>query len=273
MTQPAARVKDMAHDIDPATQLHPTYVYGPVPSRRLGLSLGVNPLPVETKVCNFDCPYCECGWTVSDRPAGRMPSVETLAAELETKLAACRSQGVRLDAVTFAGNGEPTLHPDFRRIIETACELRDAYAPQAKVAVLTNATRLRRPDVRAGLMRADVRQFKLDAGTEAMFQRVDRPFGKLTLARIVDDICAFDAPKMLQSMFFRGRSGGAPIDNTTREEVAAWLRHVARIRPTEVHLYSLDRTAAEPTLEKVSPAELETIAEQVRALGIPAAVF
>ncbi|MDW8218540.1 MAG: radical SAM protein [Acidobacteriota bacterium] len=263
----------MAHDIDPATQLHLTYVYGPVPSRRLGLSLGVNPLPVETKVCNFDCPYCECGWTVSDRPTGRMPSVETLVTELETKLAACRAQGVRLAAVTFAGNGEPTLHPHFRQIIEAACALRDAYAPQAKIAVLTNATRLRHPDVRAGLMRADIRQFKLDAGTEMLFQRVDRPFGKLTLARIVDDICAFDAPKMLQSMFFRGQSGGMAIDNTTPEEIEAWLRHVARIRPTEVHLYSLDRTTAEPTLEKVSHAELEAIAEQVRALGIPATAF
>ncbi len=265
--------KDLAHDIDPATQLHLTYVYGPVPSRRLGLSLGVNPLPVETKVCNFDCPYCECGWTVSDRPAGRMPSAETLAAELEAKLAACQAQGVRLDAITFAGNGEPTLHPRFCQIIEAASALRDAYAPQAKIAVLTNATRLRHPDARAGLMRADIRQFKLDAGTEAMFRRVDRPFGGLTLARIVDDICAFDAPKMLQSMFFRGQSAGAPIDSAAPEEVEAWLRHVARIRPTEVHLYSLDRTAAEPTLEKVSPGELEAIAERVRALGIPALAF
>ncbi len=263
----------MAHDIDPTTQLHLTYVYGPVPSRRLGLSLGVNPLPVETKVCNFDCPYCECGWTVSDRPTGRLPSVEVLVSELETKLAACRERGLHLDAITFAGNGEPTLHPNFRQILETACRLRDTYAPQAKVAVLTNATRLRQPDVRAGLMRADIRQFKLDAGTETMFRRVDRPFGKLTLARIVDDICAFDAPKMLQSMFFRGRSGGALIDNTAPEEVAAWLQHVARIHPTEVHLYSLDRTAAEPTLEKVTQAELEAIAEQVRALGIPAVTY
>lgn len=264
---------DRAHDIDPQTQLHTTYVYGPVPSRRLGISLGVNPLPVETKVCNFDCPYCECGWTVSDRPAGNMPRVETLAAELEAKLKQCQAQGVRLAAITFAGNGEPTLHPRFHDLIELTCRLRDEYAPEAKVAVLTNATRLRRPEVRAGLLRADIRQFKLDAGTEAIFQRVDRPFGKLTLARIVDDICGFDAPKMLQSMFFRGISAGLPIDNTTPEEVTTWLGHVARIRPTEVHLYSLDRTPAEATLEKVSRDELETIAEQVRALGILAKVF
>ncbi|OYT72935.1 MAG: radical SAM protein [Chloracidobacterium sp. CP2_5A] len=265
--------KDLAHEIDPVAQLHLTYVYGPVPSRRLGVSLGVNPLPVETKVCNFDCPYCECGWTVSDRPAGRLPSVETVAAELEAKLAECQAQGVRLDAITFAGNGEPTLHPSFRQMIEASCALRDAYAPQAKVAVLTNATRLRQPNARAGLMRADIRQFKLDAGTEAMFRRVDRPFGALTLARIVDDICAFDAPKMLQSMFFRGQSAGAPIDNAAPEEVEAWLQHVARIRPTEVHLYSLDRTPAEATLEKVSRAELEAIAERVRELGVRAEVF
>ncbi|MFQ3638908.1 MAG: radical SAM protein [Chloracidobacterium sp.] len=265
--------KDVAHDIDPATQLHLTYVYGPVPSRRLGLSLGVNPLPVETKVCNFDCPYCECGWTVSDRPAGRLPSVAVLGEQLRAKLSQCRAQGHRLDAITFAGNGEPTLHPRFHDIIELACHLRDEYAPTAKVAVLTNATRLRQPDVRAGLQRADIRQFKLDAGTEAMFRRVDRPFGQLTLARIVDDMCTFDAPKMLQSMFFRGVSHGAPLDNTTPKEVEAWLAHVKRIQPTEVHLYSLDRTPAEPTLEKVSTAELEAIAERVRGLGIPALVF
>ncbi|MGQ9898253.1 MAG: radical SAM protein [Acidobacteriota bacterium] len=265
--------KDQAHDIDPQMQLHTTYVYGPVPSRRLGVSLGINPLPVETKVCNFDCPYCECGWTASDRPAGNMPRFETLAAELEAKLKQCRRQQVRLDAITFAGNGEPTLHPRFRDLIELTCQLRDTYAPHAKVAVLTNATRLRRPEVRAGLHRADIRQFKLDAGTEAMFQRIDRPYGKLTLAGIVEDICAFDGPKMLQSMFFRGVSAGVPIDNTSPEEVAAWLDHVARIQPTEVHLYSLDRTPAEPTLEKVSQLELMAIAEQVHALGIRAEVF
>ncbi len=265
--------QDHTHDIDPQTQLHTTYVYGPVPSRRLGVSLGINPLPVETKICNFDCPYCECGWTVSDRPAGNMPRFETLAAELEAKLKQCQAQGIQLDAITFAGNGEPTLHPRFRDLVEVTCQLRDRYAPQARVAVLTNATRLRRPEVRTGLQRADIRQFKLDAGTEAMFRRVDRPYGQLTLARIVEDIRAFDGPKMLQSMFFRGVSAGAPIDNTTPEEVAAWLDHVARIQPMEVHLYSLDRTPAEVTLEKVSRAELEAIAGQVRALGIAAETF
>jgi wyosine [tRNA(Phe)-imidazoG37] synthetase (radical SAM superfamily) len=261
------------HDIDAATMLHLTYVYGPVASRRLGTSLGVNPLPVETKVCNFDCPYCECGWTDSDRPAGKMPSLDILNLELEEKLAECRDRGIDLAAITFAGNGEPTLHPKFPEIIEAACALRDRYAPSAKVCVLTNATRLRLPRVREGLLRADVRQFKLDAGTEATFRLVDQPFGGLTLEKIVDDIVAFDAPKMLQSMFFRGEHNGKTIDSAVPEEVSAWLAHVARIRPEGVHLYSLARRAAADHLQPVPRPELESIAERVRALGIPAEVF
>lgn len=253
--------------------LHLTYVYGPVASRRLGTSLGVNPLPVETKVCNFDCPYCECGWTDSDRPAGKMPSLDILNLELEEKLAECRDRGIDLAAITFAGNGEPTLHPKFPEIIEAACALRDRYAPSAKVCVLTNATRLRLPRVREGLLRADVRQFKLDAGTEATFRLVDQPFGGLTLEKIVDDIVAFDAPKMLQSMFFRGEHNGKTIDSAVPEEVSAWLAHVARIRPEGVHLYSLARRAAADHLQPVPRPELESIAERVRALGIPAEVF
>lgn len=253
--------------------LHLTYVYGPVASRRFGASLGVNPLPVETKVCNFDCPYCECGWTDSDRPAGKMPSLEILKLELEEKLAECRDRGIELTAVTFAGNGEPTLHPKFPEIIEAACTLRDRYAPSAKVCVLTNATRLRLPRVREGLLRADTRQFKLDAGTEATFRLVDQPYGGMTLERIVSDIAAFDGPKMLQSMFFRGEHDGKRIDNAAPEEVSAWLAHVARIRPEAVHLYSLARQTAADRLQPVSRAELESIAERVRALGIPAEVF
>ncbi|MBX7218466.1 MAG: radical SAM protein [Blastocatellia bacterium] len=261
------------HDIDPEKMLHLTYVYGPVPSRRLGTSLGINPLPVETKVCNFDCPYCECGWTVSDRPAGKMPTVEQIAEELRLKLAECRTYGIELASITFAGNGEPTLHPKFEELIDLAGRLRDELAPTAKVTVLTNATRLQKSHVRRGLLKADVRQFKLDAGTEAAFRQVDRPFGKLTLAGIVTDICNFGAPVMLQSMFFRGLIDGEVIDNTTPQEVAAWLEHVKRIAPTAVHLYSLDRPTAATGLSRVTPAELEAIAGQVRQMGIPAECF
>jgi wyosine [tRNA(Phe)-imidazoG37] synthetase (radical SAM superfamily) len=253
--------------------LHLTYVYGPVPSRRLGLSLGVNPLPVETKICNFDCPYCECGWTDADRPAGKMPSLAILKNELEAKLEECRQNAVTLRAITFAGNGEPTLHPQFDDVIEAACELRDRLAPEAKVCVLTNATRLRLERVRRGLLRADVRQMKLDAGTERMFRLVDRPYGSLTLEKIVTDICEFDAPKMVQSMFFRGTVNGERIDNTTPEEIDAWLAHIARIHPTAVHLYSLDRKTAASDLEKVSHAEMAATAARVRALGVPAEAF
>ncbi len=254
--------------------LHLTYVYGPVASRRLGTSLGVNLLPVETKVCNFDCPYCECGWTDSDRPAGKMPSLEVLTLELETKLIECRDRGIALAAITFAGNGEPTLHPKFFEIIATAGDLRDRYATGAKICVLTNATRLTLDRVRRGLLRADVRQFKLDAGTEGMFRLVDQPYGALTLEKIVADIIAFDAPKMLQSMFFRGEVKGQRIDNAAPEEVAAWLALVVeRIRPEAVHLYSLARRTAATNLQAVPAAELDAIADRVRHLGIPAEVF
>jgi wyosine [tRNA(Phe)-imidazoG37] synthetase (radical SAM superfamily) len=262
-----------AHDIDPEKMLHLTYVYGPVMSRRLGASLGVNPLPVETKVCNFDCPYCECGWTDSDRPTGRMPTVEQIETELGLKLRESVEYGITLQAITFAVNGEPTLHPKFDRLIDAACRLRDRYAPEAKVTVLTNATRLRQPNVRQGLLRADVRQMKLDAGTEATFRLVDRPRGTLTLAKIVDDICTFDAPVMIQSLFFRGRPDGDDIDNSRPEEIDAWLEHLERIKPTAVHLYSLDRPTAAAGLSKITPDELEAIAERVRTLGIPAEAF
>ncbi|MBI4747281.1 MAG: radical SAM protein [Acidobacteria bacterium] len=261
------------HDIDPEKMLHLTYVYGPVPSRRLGTSLGINPLPVETKVCNFDCPYCECGWTDSDRPAGKMPTVEQLVTELELKLKECQNHGIELAAITFAGNGEPTLHPKFELLIDKTCELRDRYAPNAKVTVLTNATRLKFAPARRGLLKADVRQMKLDAGTEATFRQVDRPYGKLTLGKIVDDICDFEAPVMIQSMFFRGEVDGEVIDNSRPEEVSQWLEHLKRIKPTAVHLYSLDRPTAAKNLHRVSREELENIAAQVRTLGIPAETF
>ena len=244
-------------------------VYGPIHSRRLGVSLGMELMPLEHKLCTFNCVYCECGWNEPvDHP--KLPTRAEVRAALEAKLKSLCSV---IDVITFSGNGEPTLHPDFLGIIEDTCALRDQYCPDAKVSVLSNSTQLGRPDVVKALKRCDNRILKLDAGTNEMMRRIDLPVNKeLTVERIMGWLAAFEGDFTLQTCFLRGEHDGKPIDNTTPEELDAWYRAVERLRPKQIMIYVIDRKTPEERLAKISREEMERIAAPLIAKGFEVSI-
>ena len=255
------------------TSLFHQIIFGPVRSRRLGLSLGVNLLPTESKLCSFDCIYCECGWNAEHPGARRFNARADVRAQLETTLRRMAADGMPPDVITVAGNGEPTLHPDFEAVIDDTLVLRDALCPTAKVSVLSNATQLHRDDVRRALLRVDNNILKLDSAFDETVRRMNNPQNPAySVSRVVEQMKRFEGRMILQTMFLRGECHGLPVDNTTEEEVAAWLRLVAEIRPRQVMIYSLDRDTPCPTLEKVAREELQAIAARVEASGIACSV-
>ena len=250
------------------TKLYPEIIYGPVRSRRLGVSLGVNLLPLHSKLCSFDCIYCECGWNSERRGTAGFNAREAVAEALETQLRRMALEGALPDVITFAGNGEPTMHPDFEGVIDDTLRLRDKYAPQAKVSVLSNATQLHRESVCRALRRVDNNILKLDSAFDATVEAINKPCGAYRVADVVERIKAFDGSCIVQTMFLRGECDGRVIDNTTDEEVEAWLKLVQHIAPRSVMVYSIDRDTPCQTLERVSHEELCRIAERVEAAGI-----
>lgn len=254
------------------TSLYDNIIFGPIRSRRLGLSLGVNLLPIDSKLCSFDCIYCECGWNDEHPGKRRFNAREDVRTMLDETLQKMVAQGTPPDVITFAGNGEPTLHPDFESIIEDTIALRDKHCPGAKVSVLSNATQIHREDVRRALLRVDNNILKLDSAFDATVQLMNKPQGAYTVARTVELLKAFEGNLIVQTMFLRGEYLGQRVDNTTEEEVSAWLRLVEEIRPKQVMVYSLDRDTPCQTLEKVEKDELRGIAERVEALGIACSV-
>ena len=241
--------------------------YGPIHSRRLGTSLGVELMPLDHKLCTFDCVYCECGWN-EPITHPQLPSREEVRAALEKKLSMLHAQHLTLDVITFSGNGEPTLHPDFLGIIQDTCALRNRYCPQAKVSVLSNATQLGREEVVQALLLCDNRILKLDAGTDTMMHRIDQPVNNLlTVESILDKLSLFHGDFTLQTCFLRGEHNGQPIDNTTPEEQEAWYKAVRRLRPKQIMIYIIDRQTPEPSLQKISREEMERIAAPLRAEG------
>ena len=248
-------------------------IYGPVRSRRLGISLGVNLLPLHSKLCNFDCIYCECGWNEDNRTEKpRFNSREDIRIALEATLSKMVSEKNLPDVITFAGNGEPTIHPEFEGIIDDTIALRDRFAPQAKVSVLSNATQLHREDVCRALHKVDNPILKLDSAIDATAHLINKPCGNYSVEEVVKNMAKFGREFVMQTMFLRGEYNGRRVDNTTSEQVEAWLRIVKEISPQKVMVYSLDRDTPCPTLEKVSREELLQIAEQVTALGIECSV-
>ena len=254
------------------TSLYDNIIFGPVRSRRLGISLGVNLLPIESKLCSFDCIYCECGWNADHPGKRRFNAREDVYAMLDATLAKMVADGTPPDVITFAGNGEPTMHPDFESIIGDTIALRDKHCPAAKVSVLSNATQIHREDVCRALRRVDNNILKLDSAFDATVQLMNKPQGNYTVARTVELLKAFEGELIVQTMFLRGEYLGQRVDNTTEEEVAAWLKLVAEIKPKQVMVYSLDRDTPCQTLEKVERDELRAIAERVEALGIACSV-
>lgn len=243
-------------------------IYGPVRSRRLGRSLGLNVLPTDRKVCNFDCRYCQYGWT--DRAAVgsmREPDYPAVPAILDALSEALRTLPEPPEYVTFSGNGEPTLHPHFAEIVEGVIGLRDRHAPRARTAILSNSSRAMIPDVRAALARLDARIMKLDCGTEERFRRFNRPIGAATLEAITEGLQALPETT-LQTLLV-----GGPGGNLDDGETDAWLGRVERIRPRLVQLYTLDRKPPDRELIPARREQLENVRARVAALGIEAEVF
>ena len=251
--------------------LFQSIIYGPIHSRRLGTSLGVELMPLDHKLCTFNCVYCECGWnTPVSHP--QLPTRAEVKAALEESLSTFHtfrsfSEGDKnfqlstLDVITFSGNGEPTLHPDFLGIIEDTCALRDQYCPKAKVSVLSNSTQLGRPDVVQALRLCDNRILKLDAGTDEMMRRIDLPVNpNLTVHQIMEWLQTFEGDFTLQTCFLQGEHNGQRIDNTTPEELTAWYQAVDTLHPKQIMIYVIDRKTPEEHLSKIPRAEMERIA-------------
>ena len=254
------------------TALYNNIIFGPVQSRRLGLSLGVNLLPIESKLCSFDCIYCECGWNGDHIGPRRFNKREDVREMLAATLNRMSDEGRLPDVITFAGNGEPTMHPDFEQIIDDTIALRDELCPSAKVSVLSNATQLHREDVCRALRRVDNNILKLDSAFDTTARLMNNPAANYSVAATVERMKHFSGEFILQTMFLRGEYQGQRVDNTTPEEVEAWLRRVEECAPRQVMVYSLDRDTPCKTLEKVAREELMQIAERVEALGIPCSV-
>lgn len=251
------------------TALFHDIIFGPVHSRRLGLSLGVNLLPLSSKLCSFDCIYCECGWNAEHPGGRRFNSREDVRTQLEATLRRMAADSTPPDVITFAGNGEPTMHPDFEAVIGDTIALRDALCPAAKVSVLSNATQIHRDSVRRALLRVDNNLLKLDSAFDETVRLINNPAGNYTVARTVELMKLFEGRLIVQTMFLRGMCNGRRVDNTTEREVAAWLDLVREIAPRQVMVYSLDRDTPCPTLEKVPKEELQAIARRVEQAGIP----
>ena len=251
--------------------LYDNLIFGPIRSRRLGLSLGINLLPVDCKLCSFNCIYCECGWTLGGTKP-RFNDKGAVLAMLESVLGKMVEAGTPPDVLTFAGNGEPTMHPDFEEIVDGVIALRDRLCPNAKVSVLSNATMLHRESVRRALRRVDNPILKLDSAFDKTAQLIDKPLGNYSIEKVVEGMKSFEGECIVQTMFLRGEFEGEVVDNTTPEEVEAWLKLVGEIAPRSVMVYTIDRDTPAPNLEKVPVEELRQIAERVRALGIECSV-
>jgi len=249
-------------------------IFGPVRSRRLGLSLGINLLPKHSKFCSFNCIYCECGWT----PAGReteknLPSSNDVSGFLEQKLRELSRTDYLPDAITFAGNGEPTLHPEFSEIVDSTVLLRDRYAPGANMAILSNASRINDPGIFSALMKMDKNIQKLDSGSERIFKLMNNPVEPVKFHNLIADLKKFRGKVIIQSMFLRGTFRGERVDNTDEAEVGLWLEHLAEIRPEMVMIYPIARETPVHDLEKIPIFELDRIAIRVRDAGLKVEVF
>ena len=255
------------------TVLFHSTIFGPIRSRRLGVSLGVNLSPNDGKVCSFDCVYCEAGYNSQGAGTTGQPKREDVSRELEAKLLAMKQAGEQLDVITFSGNGEPTLHPHFGEIIDDTIALRDKYFPKVKISVLSNSTRLGNEKVVAALRKVDNNILKLDSAITSTMRLIDQPTSpSFTSEGVVNELAQFSGQCVVQTMFLRGEHDGKKIDNTTPQEVEALIEAYKRISPRQVMIYSIDRKTPEQQLEKVTREELEVIAAKIREEGIDVTV-
>lgn len=253
-----------------ATFLFDNIIFGPVKSRRLGVSLGINLLPETKKLCNFNCIYCECGWTPdSSKTESRLPSREEVYNALDIKLNELKQLNRAPDVITFAGNGEPTLHPDFPGIIDDSIELRDRYFPGTAIAVLSNSTTITVPRIREALLKIEKNILKLDSAFDLTVATHNQPRVNIRVAELIENLRGFRGQLLIQTLFIRGTFNGKVVDNTTREELEAWLKAIDIIKPYEVMIYTISRDTPDGGhLQKVPADELKRIAGMVKKLGI-----
>ena len=232
-------------------------VFGPIHSRRLGSSLGINLLPEKGKICSFDCIYCECGWNKDGRDDTRLPSAERVRKALEAKLQYCQSIDVPIDSITFSGDGEPTLNPEFPQIIDDTIRLRDRYYPQSKITVLSNATMVHKPEVFQALRKVDNPTMKIDAPTNALIEKINHPAPGYDIHRVVEALKQFHGDFILQTMFLRSKD----FDSSSPEVLNGWMDIVRLLRPREVMVYTIDRPTPEEGLQKFTVDEMRRLVQ------------
>lgn len=253
-----------------ATIIYPAPIFGPIHSRRLGISLGINLMPSDGKVCTFDCIYCECGFNADRRPKLHRPTREEVSYALEAQLKKMNSEGQLPDVLTFAGNGEPTAHPDFLNIIRDTVELRNRYCPEAKVSVLSNATLITRPLVFEALKLVDNNILKLDTVNPDYIHRVNRPTGHYDVRILIDKMKEFRGHVIVQTMFMHGSIDGLDAGNIKEDFISPWLEAIKEIHPQQVMIYTIDRETPDHDLRKATHEELDSIVKRIEALGIKA---
>lgn len=252
-----------------ATILFKEIIFGPIHSRRLGISLGVNLLPIDGKFCSFDCIYCECGYNKDNKTKSSLPSHTEVKEALIKKLEALKEQNIIPDVITFAGNGEPTIHPDFNLIIDDTIEIRNKYIPEAKISILSNAMHIAKEKVFEALKKVDNNILKLDSGILETAILMDQPISNnYSIDKQVELLKKFEGNFILQTMFLKGIHEGKSIDNTTEQEINSWLNIVKELKPKEVMIYTIDRETPEKNLEKISIETLKEIGKKVESLGI-----
>ena len=253
-----------------STILFNEIVFGPIRSRRLGVSLGINLLPVDGKLCSFDCIYCECGYNADGKPSSGIPTRREVKEALENKLQIMQEKP---DVITFAGNGEPTIHPEFASIVDDVIELRDKYFPNAKISVLSNSSMIHQEDVFQALSKVDNNILKLDSAIDDKVRLIDQPNSPdFNVCDLVGQMKRFEGKLIIQSMFLRGMYDGQSVDNTGEEEVSAWIKVLKEVCPRQVMIYTIDRETPAGDLEKVSLDDLNKIADKVRKAGFEVSV-
>ena len=252
-----------------STFLFDDIIFGPISSRRLGRSLGINLLPENRKICNFNCIYCECGWTenTSFEKLTFHPREEVYKA-LKSRLTELASTGNQPDVITFAGNGEPSIHPDFEAIIEDTINIRNEITPGTQIAVLSNATMIHKTSVFQALSKIERNILKLDSAYEDTLIKINQPKGKINLGELIRYMRSFDGKLIIQTLFLRGEYKGNKIDNTTKDEINAWLKLLKLIQPLEVMIYTFHRDTPARGLIRISEEELNLIGRKVKKEGI-----
>ena len=255
-----------------STIIYPSPIFGPIHSRRLGISLGINLLPKGGKFCSFDCVYCECGLNRERRTHNPLPSADEVEKALIAKIQELKNENITPDVFTFAGNGEPTLNPHFPEVVERVIRVRNEYCPNAKISILSNATQIHRPEIRETLLKFDNNIQKLDTVSSLYINKVDRPQGYYDVEEQIRNLSLFNGHVIIQTMFMDGVLNGESVCNTTPDYVEPYIEALKRIRPSKVMIYTIDRETPVQGLQKAAPEVLDAIAGQIRNAGFECSV-